>query len=382
MPMYSNLKHDFEGAELIRVAGNLQRLMKQLDHDIPAKDSEQNLLLATWNIRDFDKDNRKGFGDRIAETHYYIAEILSRFDFVAVQEINELGEWYKVMRILGRDWDFIATDVTDSKLGGNGERLLYLYDKRKVWFQNIAGEIVLPADLLITETTQGADDPLAAGKQFRRSPFVAAFQAGWFKFDICTVHIYYGEDSGPLLDERVQEIDRIAAYLSKRAKMALKKERATILLGDFNIMHPEHETMKALKKHGFVLPKALDRASNLDLTKYYDQIAFITKKEVIEFVDKPATPGQPGNAGIFEIYESVMRDGDAEEYRPAMLKSSTGAKKAPDKLPTWYRQWRTYQMSDHKPMWVRIHANDAADYVARLMQPQVDPDPEPAPPSG
>lgn len=368
MPIYSGLKRKFQGPELARVVGNLQRLIAQLDRDIPPKDSEQNLLLATWNIRDFGKTNRRGFGERVAETHHYIAEILSRFDFVAVQEVNELDEWYDVMAILGRDWDFIATDVTDTKLGGNGERLLYLYDKRKVWFQNIAGEIVLPADLLITSVTEDAEDPLARGKQFRRSPFVGAFQAGWFKFDICTVHIYYGDDSGPKLDERVQEIDRIADYFGKRAKAALKKERATLLLGDFNIVHPEHETMKALKKHGFTLPKALDRPSNLDLTKYYDQIAFITKKDVLEYIDLPHAEGQPGNAGIFDMYESVFRDSDADfaEYREATLLSSNGKAKAPEKLRAYYAEWRTYQMSDHKPMWVRIHANQAADYLTQL----------------
>lgn len=367
MVMYVRLKNDFDGDERVRVARNLQRLMAQLDRDIPAKDAEQNLLLATWNIRDFGKTNRRGFGKRLPETHFYIAEILSRFDFVAVQEVNELDEWERVMDILGPGWDYIATDVTDAKLGGNGERLLYLFDSRKVKFQNIAGEIVLPADLLITSTTDKVDDKFARGKQFRRSPFVGKFQSGWFKYDICTVHIYYGADSGPELDERVQEIDRIAGYLAERAKIALKTGRATILLGDFNIVHPEHQTMTALKAHGFTLPKALDRPSNLDLTKYYDQIAFITKKEVLEFVDNPAE-GQT-NAGIFDIYEQLMRPEDFEEYRAAALATPNGARKAPEKLANYFLEWRTYQLSDHKPMWVRIRANDAANYVKMLATP-------------
>ena len=59
-------------------------------------------------------------------------------------EVNELPEWARVMRILGADWDFIATDVTDPELGGNGERLTFAFDSRKVRFRYIAGEIVLP----------------------------------------------------------------------------------------------------------------------------------------------------------------------------------------------------------------------------------------------
>jgi len=369
MPYYGGLRFRFEGEERHRVVRNLQRLMAQLDRDVPTKDSERNLLLATWNIRDFGKSNRRGYGERLPETHYYIAEILSRFDFVAVQEVNELDEWHEIMSILGSDWDFIATDVTDVKIGGNGERLLYLYDRRKVRFQNIAGEIVLPADMLITQTTADAEDPLARGKQFRRSPFVAAFQSGWFKFDICTVHIYYGDDSGAKLDERVQEIDRIARYLAKRAKDALKRKRATILLGDFNIVHPDHQTMQALKAQGFTLPKALDRPSNLDLTKYYDQIAFITKRDVLEYIDQAPAEGSPGNAGIFDLYESVFRDDDAdfEEFRAALRASPNGDDKPEEKLRGYYTTWRTYQMSDHKPMWVRIRSNEADNYLAGLL---------------
>ena len=146
---YSRLKWLEPAAERKRIVRNLMALRAQLDEEVPPKNAESDLLLATWNLRDFAKDNRKGYGERFPESHFYIAEVLSRFDFVAVQEINELDEWEKVMKILGPSWDWIATDVTEGS-GGNGERLTYLYDKRKVWFQNIAGEIVLPANLLIS----------------------------------------------------------------------------------------------------------------------------------------------------------------------------------------------------------------------------------------
>ena len=32
--------------------------------------------------------------------------------------------------------------------------------------------------------------------QFARTPFMVAFQAGWFQFNLCAVHIYYGAASG------------------------------------------------------------------------------------------------------------------------------------------------------------------------------------------
>jgi len=151
MPMYPRLKWLISDSAMRDFARQrLIALVKQLDAALPDKDVENNLLLATWNIRDLGKIDRRGYGKRLPDSFFYIAEIISRFDFVAVQEVNELDEWEIIMDILGPTWDYIATDVTDTKLGGNGERLTYVFDRRKVRFLNIAGEIVLPADMLIS----------------------------------------------------------------------------------------------------------------------------------------------------------------------------------------------------------------------------------------
>jgi hypothetical protein len=366
---YSRLRYAFrDKQERARVVANLVRLRKQLDAEIPDKDSGNNLLLATWNIRDFGKDNRRGYGARLAESHFYIAEILSRFDFVAVQEVNELDEWLEVMSILGPEWDFIATDVTDTRLGGNGERLTYLFDRRKVTFRNIAGEIVLPNSMLISQVTAEIDgEKLYAGKQFRRTPFLTAFQSDWFKFDICTVHIYYGADSGAQLKERIEEIDRIAAYLAARAEASLKAKRALILLGDFNIMHPEHKTMKALTDRGFVVPKTLKHPTNLDETKYYDQIAFMTDPEVVKYIETSSDHAKSRNAGILNIFTSVYRPSDFDQYQDAAGKTPNGKDKTGAALKTYYADWKTYQLSDHKPMWVRIRSNAATEYLESLL---------------
>ncbi len=369
MPFYFNLKKDFPViTDRKFVVERIIALKEQLRNNIPAKQSEETLTIGTWNIRDFGKINRKGFGSRTKDSHYYIAEIIASFDLVAVQEVNELEEWEKIMRILGPSWDYIATDVTHDKIGGNGERLTFVYDKRKVWFKNIAGEIVLPNDMLISDSELVADeDKLFRGKQFRRTPFIVSFQSSWFKFDICTVHIFYGQGKAGL-NQRIQEIQKIGNYLGKRADQIFKEEdKATILLGDFNIIRPDHKTMQALEENGFTIPKNIkSRKSNVIETMHYDQIAFKSNTNLIDFIDSN------NNSGVFKIFDSVFRDAadDFQFYRSEVLKSSKGIKLKDDEaaLQKFYnKEWKTYQMSDHNLLWVRIQNDKSEEYLKSLI---------------
>ena len=52
---------------------------------IPEK-CNQTLLLATWNIREFDSP---AYGERSLEAMYYIAEICSHYDLIAIQVVLE-----------------------------------------------------------------------------------------------------------------------------------------------------------------------------------------------------------------------------------------------------------------------------------------------------
>ena len=367
-----------------RVVGHLVALREQLSRDLPPKDAEDNLLLATWNIRDLGKENGWGYGPRLPESPFYIAEILSRFDFVAVQEVNQLDPVGELIEILGPSWDYLASDVTDPKLGGNGERLTYLYDRRKVWFRNIAGEIVLPPAMLVSENVleKPDDKPSApelqdapAGRQFARTPYLASFQAGWLKFDICTVHLYYGSESGAELQRRISEIRQIASYLGKRAEEALEESKALILLGDFNIVEPEHMTMKALLESGFEVPDVLRNPTNIGQDKYYDQIAFKTRPGVIDYLGS----SDRRRAGTIDIFERLFTPDQLPEYedaasvpkKAAETKAREAAEKAgktppkPGAMDDYYLDWRTWQLSDHRPMWVQLEANDSAAYLEK-----------------
>jgi len=350
MPYYFPIRHFKDEGEKARTAERLLALRSQLRREIPKRTLEDTLLLATWNVRNFDS-NRFGHGPRLKESLFYIAEIINAFDLVAVQEVDEdLSALKKVMKILGPTWDYIVTDKTEG-VSGNSERIAYVFDTRKVRFQNIAGEIVLPDSRLIGKS-----------RQFARTPFLVAFQSGWFRFMICSVHIYYGADSGERLQRRIEEIGAIAKTLAKRAD---DESANYILLGDFNIISPEHETMSALTANKFKVPAELSHVpSNFGKNKHYDQIAFKSRPGQVQF---------GGHAGVFDLYASIFREEDAPHYYPLMTKrANLEADDAGNPLDTagnrdyYLDQWRTFQVSDHLPMWVELKIDFGDQYLHYL----------------
>lgn len=353
-----------------RCAARLLAIRERLA-PLRARKRDGTLLLATWNLRDFDS-NKFGFGPRRPESLYYIAEMIACFDLVAVQEVaRDLSALRRVMGILGPEWDFIATDTTEGP-GGNGERMAFVFNTEKVSFRKVAGEIVLPEGQLVVAPGRAqpageapsAPAAPAKGQQFARSPFLVAFQSGWFRFSLCTVHIYYGRESGPELERRIAEIERLVAFLADRQDRASRQERDEtgnvenyILLGDFNVVSPEHRTMAALKGRGFLVPEQIDgRILGAERKQFYDQIA-------VRVLDKRfrVTAG-----GILDPFADVFRDNDEDRaiwggFVPASDPEEGGANAA-----ARYRKWRTWQMSDHEPLWLEIVTDFAEDYLSRI----------------
>jgi hypothetical protein len=149
MPFYPNLKFTEKDSAAIRVKKQrvierLQLLKDALHKHVALSEGEagasKSVRIATWNLREFGKKN---YGGRSFEELYYIAEILSKFDLIALQEIrSDLSEFRSLKRILGPQWDYIATDVADGR-AGNDERMVFLYNTDIVQFRNIAGELTL-----------------------------------------------------------------------------------------------------------------------------------------------------------------------------------------------------------------------------------------------
>jgi endonuclease/exonuclease/phosphatase family metal-dependent hydrolase len=325
-----------------RTAEGLLRLREKLARELPARTISDTLMLATWNIREFDSNK---FGARTPESIAYIAEIISHFDLVAVQEVNaDLQALGWVQNVLGDWWKFLVTDVT-AGTKGNQERMAYLYDSRKVKFGGLAGEIVIP--------------PGKGAEQLARTPFVCGFETGWLKFMLCTVHIYYGTEKAED-PKRIKEIELLSNFLADHVKKEAAWCRNLVLLGDFNIFTPSDKTFKALVQAGFFIPEQLQKLpSNVDQNKHYDQMAFISHAYDPKIVQERLTRCK---AGVFNFFESVYRDQDEEVYRDEM---DEGYEKARHKT-TYYRQWRTFHISDHLPMWLELPIDFGKEYLERI----------------
>ncbi len=377
---YYALKNDFKNkGERYRITKRLVALKKDLAIKVPQKLFNENILIATWNIRDFDS-NKYGHGPRLKESFYYLAETISAYDLVALQEVNDnLYGFKKLMYILGPDWDYIMTDVS-----GNSERMVFVYDTKRVDFKKLAGEIVLGNKNLVNDNLQ-----------FARTPFIVSFQSGWFSFKLCTVHIYYGSasESSDAMARRVDEIDKLAKAMVKRAK---KYDENLILLGDFNIVSPEHKTMEALEDggKGFTIPEPLKKKpvyTNMKQTMYYDQIAYRERKGEVVLGD-----GE-NSAGAYNYFNKVFTTRQWDDYKKDILANVNGriaqkkaakararSQKSKDELQgqienlqeliatdesikKYYKdEWRTFQMSDHLPMWTELKINFSISYLKKI----------------
>lgn len=334
MPEYKNI--DSSTVEGRRTAERLLALKFELDKTIPAKTVDPTLLLATWNLREFGGTKSGGRED---EPLFYIAEIMSRFDIIAVQEVrDDLDCLDKLMSILGSWWKYLVSDVTLGEQGNN-ERHAYIYDTRKISFGGMAGELV--------PEMKKAGGVLSSDFAFSRTPYIAGFKAGWFKFTLCTQHFYYGEDKADD-PQRVLEAKAIVQLLKKRMKSKDAWANNAVLLGDFNVFSTKDETLKAIEKEMFEIPTKLKGTySNAVQDKPFDQIAFLAREI--------QTQMGLAKAGTFAFFDHVYREADWKTYQPQMTLNQ-------------YKQWRTFKMSDHLPLWVELFVDFGDAYLEKKME--------------
>ena len=181
------------------------------------------------------------------------------------------------MKILGDDWAYVVTDVTEGG-PGNGERLCFIHDRRRARSSGLVGEIVLPAS---------ADGVVigALDRQFARTPYAVSFAAGEKAFTLVTLHALYGASKADK-ERRRDELQAIAQWLADRADDPDAFNRNLITLGDFNIDRRDDPLWRALdvdRPRRARTSSRTRRATSPTPTAapkhHYDQIAWFTKGE-------------------------------------------------------------------------------------------------------
>lgn len=303
---------------------NLKLLCVDIDIKIPPKKLEKNLLIATWNIRAFGDITRKeisGSADtpkRDYQSILCIAEIIKRFDVIAVQEIkSNIKGLRDTMKILGNHWALILTDVNRGEVG-NDERMGFIFDTRRVQLSGLACELVVPQEWINTTSNE------ALTEQFVRSPYAVSFKACNQTFILVTLHILYGKST----KDRIKELGGIAKWMADWATDINVYHQNLICLGDFNIDERGDLLNKTFIAKGLFIPEELQlpniTRSIFDETKFYDQIAWFNSKDI------PSLSLKYKTAGNYNFLNTALKN---------------------RKLS---KQSLSFMLSDHFPLWAEF----------------------------
>lgn len=283
---------------------------------IPTK-ADSRLLVATWNIANLGLQQRRDKDYRV------LAEIISWFDVVALQEVNDNLEGLRgIQKHLPGSYRALFSDKA-----GNDERMAYLYDSNKVSELEKVGEIAVPPKDVPHIKLAGITRKF---KGFDRNPYLASFQAGSFEFLLVNVHLYFGDDTRADRQRRSLEAYATARWADLRRSDKDAYVQDIIVLGDFNLpkVEPGDLIYKALRKRGLRRPEHSTRIySNISNDKDYDQIMFFPGNTNQELT---------GNIGIFDFDSAIFR---------GIWQNRT---------PVQFRAYTKYYISDHRPLWAEF----------------------------
>lgn len=283
---------------------------------IPPKAANR-LLLATWNIANL------GVQERRESDYQLIAHLVSWFDIVAIQEVNDnLAGLRAICQHLPTSYRCLFSDIA-----GNKERLAFVYDTTKVTLLEKVGEIAIPPSDLRNVKLPGIEQKFDG---FDRNPYLATFQAGNFKFVLVNVHLYFGSESKRSMNRRSLETYAVARWADLRRKSKNVYLKDIVALGDFNLPKAQagDPIFDALTKRGLHLPKhSSEIGSSIASDSHYDQIAFFPGETENDFT---------GKTGIFDFDGALFKtlwDRGSESNFFAFMR---------------------YYISDHRIMWAEF----------------------------
>jgi len=282
---------------------------------IPNK-SANRLLLATWNIANL------GAQERDTQHHQLIAEIISWFDVIAIQEVKDDLSGLRAIQGFLPGYRTVFTDK-----GGNDERMAFLYDSAKITTLEKFGELAIPpadyGDINLPGVTSKFNG-------FDRSPFIASFHVGSMDILLLNVHSYFGSDSNKKsIERRSLEAYAISRWADLRRQSKFNYTPNILALGDFNLPKKvdTDPIYKALRAPGLELPDHSTKIySNITNDADYDQICFL-----------PGIKNKlTGSSGVFDYDGAIF---------PAIFNNHT---------PGEFRAYLRYYISDHRPLWLEL----------------------------
>lgn len=316
MPSFPKPRFDFRYSATREIAALNNYRDRKPGRQIPAKATNR-LLLATWNIANL------GLQKRRTRDYRLLAEIVSWFDLIALQEVNDnLDGLVKLRKALPPAYAALFSDKA-----GNNERLAFLYDETKIAPLEMVGEVAVSPRDQASIRLPGLD---ARFRGFDRNPHVAAFRAGRFEFALVNVHQYFGGVGRASLNRRSLETYAVARWADLRRRSKYSYTTNIIALGDFNLPKVEKgdPIYGALTARGLQLPNHSTRvASSIASDRAYDQIAFF-----------------PGPTKRRYTKESGVFDFDGALF--SRLWNSRTEKQ--------FNSYVRYYISDHRPLWMQF----------------------------
>jgi len=294
----------------------------QPDRKPPAK-TGANRLVATWNIANLGVQKRRDKDYRL------IAEIISWFDLVAVQEVADNLAGLRAIMAHLNGWDALCSDK-----GGNNERAAFLYRRSRIAPTELVGEVAVPVSDQADIHVPGVD---ATFSGFDRNPYLAAFRAGAFTFVLVNVHLFFGGESDQEVQRRALEAYAVARWADLRRKSKNAYSKNIICLGDFNLpSRDETEPVYvALHKRGIYLPKygttvpahanAPEVNSNISDSSPFDQMAVVPGMKNRLSRPRPFDYDGAVFSDLFEAHGQVV-----------------------------FRAYLRYYISDHRPVWTEL----------------------------
>lgn len=288
---------------------------------IPNVGQSGHVLIATWNIANLGVHKRRITDIKI------IAEILSWFEIVAIQEVaDNLNDFNLLIEELPAHFNYVFNDRA-----GNDERAAYIYDIRRVSLQPKIGELAIVESDKSNVKLEGISRKFHG---FNRNPFIASFEVEGTKILLANCHLLYGDmetsaKKKASLERRQLEAFAISRWCDLRRKDTHAWTKNIIALGDFNIPLAQkgNPIYDALLKRGLRIPPHETRIpyTNVSNSADYDQIA-VTPGLKRKIVDK----------GVFDFDGEIF----SEIYE--------------ENAPGYWRKCAKYYISDHRPLWIQL----------------------------